>query len=93
MPCSDYQLERELSEKEKQRAAQLEAAMCAVFNELERRGIAEQVIAAASTRGRIDLAALWREHQLKDWDRLLRDFNERYSQDEQELLKKVLTDG
>lgn len=93
MPCSDYQMEREQSAEEKKRAALLEAAMCAVFNELERRGIAEQVIEAASTRGRVDLMELLKEHRRKDKNRLLIDFNKRYSQDERELLKKVLTDG
>jgi hypothetical protein len=69
---------------------QLEAVLCALCSELDRRGIAVEVIAAATHNGLIDLLAFWQEHKKDDASRLANDINKRYSKDELAVIKTIL---
>lgn len=86
------EIENEKYKKEKIDAEkkQLEAALCALCSELDRRGIAAEVIAAATHSGLIDLLAFWQEHKKDDASRLANDINKRYSKDELAVIKTIL---
>jgi hypothetical protein len=65
-------------------------AFCAVMNELQRKSIAEEVLASASRSGKIDLFLLWKQHVDYDVNRLAKDIHERYSKDEQLVIRELL---
>ncbi len=67
----------------------LEAALCAVFTELEKRGIDEEIMDHASLYGKVDLFDFWDKHKSKDEERLLEELN-KFSEHEKEILKKLL---
>ena len=67
----------------------LEAGLCAVFSELERRGIAADIAASASRSGLIDLMSFWEHHSEEDHSRLAKEIH-KYSKDEQEVIRKIL---
>jgi acyl-ACP thioesterase len=69
----------------------MEAMVCALLNELDRRGIAEQVIAEASRNGLIDIMGFWAVHKKDDISRIADDIHHRYSKDEQEVIRKLLS--
>ena len=73
----------------KKRNEWLEAALCAVFNELERRDIAPDVMAEASRNGLIGLMDFWSKHTKADEAKMARDLHV-YSKDEQAILRKLL---
>lgn len=68
----------------------LEASVCAISNELERRGILEEVFQEASRKGKIDLMPLLIDHKNDDLSRLTSDIHKRYSVDEIEMIKQIL---
>lgn len=72
------------------KAAKMEAVVCALLNELDRRDIADMVIADASRNGLIDIMSIWVRHKQDDASKLAADFHKRYSKDEQALIKKLL---
>lgn len=74
-------------------AAKMIGVVCAIFNELERRGIGEAVIAEASRNGLIDIMGIWNEHKKDDASRLAKDLHHRYSKDEQAILRALLNTG
>ena len=65
----------------------LEASICAIFSELERRGIAYEVAVEASRNGLIDLTDFWANHQDEDRARIGKQLH-RLSKDEQDDKKK-----
>jgi hypothetical protein len=67
----------------------LVGALCAVFNELERRGVAADVLAEASRNGLIGVLEFWAEHKSDDVSRLARELH-KYSKDEQQVLRELL---
>lgn len=67
----------------------LEAALCALFNELQKREILNSVIAESSRNGLVGLMDFWQEHQKSDESRLAKALHS-FSKDEQEILKKLL---
>ena len=67
----------------------LEAALCAILNELEERGIAAAVAADSSRNGLVDIMGFWSFHRESDESRLASKLHE-YSKDEQRILKKLL---
>ena len=71
-------------------AKKLEAGLCALINELEKRDIAKEVIGAASENGNIDLFEFWKRHSKKDRDRLS-DELKRFSEHEKEILRDLLS--
>lgn len=66
-----------------------EAVLCALFNELSRRGILTEVIARASESGQVDIASLYAIHRTKDFTRMRAEL-EKYSEDEIEIIKEIL---
>ncbi len=69
----------------------MEAMVCALMNELDRRGIGESVVAEASRNGLIDIMGLWDQHKKTDISKIANDIHHRYSKDEQEIIRKLLT--
>lgn len=70
-------------------ANKLKASLCAICNELDRRGIAENVLAEASRNGLIDLMTFWKDHKANDKARLAHTIHQ-YSKDEQKIIKDLL---
>ena len=101
MPCYDaqrqghteYVYETGISphdlNKAKNRIAWLESALCATFNELDRREIASSVAREASRNGLIDLMGFWSQHRDEDENRLAKALHA-FSKDEQAILKQLL---
>ena len=67
----------------------LEAGLCALITELEKRNLANEIIPEASRKGLIDLMAFWQHHKKDDESRLRTELH-RYSVHEQEVLRKIL---
>lgn len=95
MPCYDNRDEKVVyvaSDKATEREKHLEAMLCAVFNELERVGIAHAVAGSASRSGLIDVIGFYSQHKKDDKTRLITDIHKRYSLDEIELIKQMLNE-
>lgn len=69
----------------------LEAGLCAIINELEKRGIANEVISQASRSGLIDIMSFWEEHRKEDEVRLAKELH-KFSEHEQDVLRRLLKD-
>jgi len=69
----------------------LGSAICALTSELERRGIADDVIAKASRSGLINIMGFWSAHKNDDVTRLSREIH-KYSKDKQAVMKKILNE-
>ncbi len=82
---SPYELEQE-----KKKSSWLEAALCAMFSELDRRGIAAEVISEASRNGLIGIMDVWQRHNSSDEARIAKILHG-YSKDEQEIMRKLLS--
>jgi hypothetical protein len=67
----------------------LEASLCAVLTELEKREIFDEVINIASKNGKINLKEFWDNHKTKDIDRLKKELD-KFSQHEIEIIKQIL---
>jgi hypothetical protein len=67
----------------------LEAGLCAIINELEKREIAESVISDANKNGMINIMEFWKRHSESDEVRLLAELN-KFSEHEKEVLKQLL---
>lgn len=67
----------------------LEAALCAVFNELQKRDLIGSVIAEASRNGLIGIMDFWQQHQKSDEARIAKVLHS-FSKDEQAVIKKLL---
>jgi len=68
----------------------LNGALCAIANELDRRGIVYEVFQDASRKGLINLMDWLRQHKGTDEARLADDIHQRYSVDELETIKRIL---
>lgn len=68
----------------------LEGAMCAMCNELERRGQLDDVISKASKSGFIDILTWWHHHKNSDRTRLAADIHKRYSVDELAIIAQII---
>tara|TARA_R110000772_G_scaffold15512_7_gene45011 strand:- start:3157 stop:3672 length:516 start_codon:yes stop_codon:yes gene_type:complete len=82
--------ENEDLKKQKDRNDKLEASLCALITELEKRDIANEVIAQASRSGLIDLMGFWEEHKQEDETKLANKLHTMFSEHEQEVIKKLL---
>jgi hypothetical protein len=69
----------------------LEAGLCAIFNALMKRDLANEILAEASRHGQIDLMNLWHEHHEVDRVRLAKELH-RFSKDEQQILRDLLSE-
>jgi hypothetical protein len=67
----------------------LEAGLCAIITELEKRGIANEVVSQASKSGLINLMSFWKQHSKEDETRLAVELH-KFSEHEQEVLKRLL---
>ncbi len=67
----------------------LEAALCAVFNELQKREVVASVIAEASRNGLIGIMDFWQHHQKSDEARIAKALHS-FSKDEQAVIKRLL---
>jgi hypothetical protein len=67
----------------------LEAGLCAVFSELERKGIANEIISQACKSGLINLMDFWENHSKEDETRIARALHH-FSEHEQIVMKKLL---
>jgi len=68
---------------------ELEAVICAVFNELEDRGELEEIIDYASVNGSINIKEIWTNHKHDDELRLKQELK-RYSKHELKMIKNIL---
>lgn len=67
----------------------LEAGLCAIISELERKGIANEIISQASKSGLIDLMGFWVEHSKEDEARIAQKLHE-FSEHEQVIIRKLI---
>ena len=67
----------------------LEAGLCAIITELEKRNIANEVISQASKSGLINLMDFWLHHSKEDETRLARELH-KFSEHEQAIFKELL---
>lgn len=97
MPCRDYHDEpntRTITEyvdnpEHLKKAREMEAALCAVFTELERDGNLDEIIKRAETNGEIDLLKFWKKHKKEDEKRLRKDL-EKFSEHERAIMRDIL---
>lgn len=68
----------------------MEAALCAIFTELEERGITHEVMMVASQKGEIDLMAFWARHQKEDKTRIAKLLNKHFSEHELGIARRLL---
>lgn len=85
-------LKKEIDNVSSDKIRQLEAQLCALINELDRRGIAQEIIQEAKKNGGISLDEFWDIH-LKEDEIRIAGIIRGLSRDEQELLKKLLDDS
>ena len=67
----------------------LEASLCAIFIELEKLQILDEIIHKASKNGTINIMDFWIGHKTKDKMRLLNELN-KFSEHEKDILKELL---
>ena len=72
--------------------ARLEAGLCAIITELEKKGIANEVISQASKSGLINLMDFWEKHSKEDEARLAKKFHS-FSEHEQDVIRKMVREG
>lgn len=70
----------------------LEAALCAIITELEKRNIANEIITEASKNGIIDLMNFWSCHFDNDKTRLAVELF-KYSEHEKAIIKQILNEN
>jgi len=68
---------------------ELEAALCAVFTELERDENLENIINRAEKNGHINLIDFWKKHKKEDEERLKKDLR-KYSEHELNVIRNIL---
>lgn len=101
MPCTDgredstHVLKRQIRERDDKYSMlanvllNREAMLCAILNNLTRRGIIDDVIKDSEQSGKVNISDFWKKHQFADEDRLREDLK-KYSRDEIEVLKALL---
>jgi hypothetical protein len=70
----------------------LEAGLCAIITELEKRKIANEIISQASRSGLIDLMSFWERHSKQDETRLYKKFHS-FSEHEQSIIRKMVKEN
>jgi hypothetical protein len=68
----------------------LQAIICALLSELNRRGIAEEVCIKASESGRVNVMDFCIRHHVTDKNRVARELHNRFSVDEYPILRELL---
>jgi|21_taG_2_1085346.scaffolds.fasta_scaffold40448_3 hypothetical protein len=99
MPCYDGrsspnnsikvdQLKGDISDRDDE-IRSLKAGLCATISELEKRGIADEVLSQASKSGLINLMDFWLNHKKDDITRLSHTLHQ-FSEHEQEMMRTLL---
>lgn len=70
----------------------LEAGLCAIITELEKRDIANEIITQASKNGIIDVMGFWSCHSHNDKTRLAVELF-KYSEHEKDIIKQILNEN
>lgn len=70
----------------------LEAGLCAIITELEKKNIANEVISQASKSGLTDLMSFWHQHKNEDVTRLAKELH-KFSEHEQVILRRLLNNN
>ena len=83
-PCYDSRDDRQ------DEIDRLNGIICALTNELERRGILVDVVAEAQRHGKIDIFKHIKSHMNADINRLAKDITSRYSKDELAVIELLL---
>lgn len=99
MPCydgRDREVDREAEAAERSEKLKyqkevglLQGGLCAIITELEKKGIANEVLSQASKSGLVDLMHFWNAHSKKDETRIAYELH-KFSEHEQDILKKLL---
>ena len=89
MPCYDPRPSEDLSRLENQNE-RLTGIICALVNELDRRGITVDVVSEAQRHGKIEIFPFIKKHMNEDINRLAFDITSRYSKDELAIIKKLI---
>jgi len=84
--------EKDWNENQSDKVKVLEAQLCALINELDRRGIAQEVIQDANKNGNVSLDEFWDMHLKQDEIRIA-GIIRGLSFDEQQLLKRILDES
>lgn len=100
-PSSDYEQGYKSGKREsdstinslKGKITNLEAVLCAITNELNRRGVREEVIQEAEDRGDIKISDILKYHIEQDKIRLRRFLATYLSQDEMDLIDYMVKKG
>jgi hypothetical protein len=71
------------------RINELEAAVCALCNELEDMGYLDDVMAAAEKNGMTNIRKIWEQHQQEDLARMKKNLS-LFSEHEIKLIKQIL---
>ena len=66
-----------------------EAILCAIYNELKRLGILQQVIKSAQEAGQVDIESHYEQHRCKDVMRITEELS-KYSEDELDIIREIL---
>lgn len=67
----------------------LEAILCAVFTELEKREIDQEIFDDATKNGEVSMFGFWENHKQKDRERLQKELD-KFSEHEKQILKELL---
>lgn len=88
MPC--YDPRNDDDDEVKNKLSLQEGIICALVNELERRGILVDVVTEAQRNGRIEIFKHIEKHINNDITRLASDITSRYSKDELMVIEMLL---
>lgn len=96
MPCTggpygdnnDISSSRDIT-RLKEKNEYLEACLCAIITELEKKDIAAEIILTAGKAGQVNIAKWWAEHKNDDVTRLTAEMR-KFSPQEWEILRKIL---
>lgn len=92
MPCTDgrdsgLRIEYRDNPEQSNKIKYLTACLCAIFNELDKRGITTDVIQTASKDGGVNINDFWITHLQEDKDRILKQLRSTFTKHEMDLIK------
>ena len=85
----ENKIDKRLIEQLKKENQFLEAGLCAVIRELDKRKISKEIIEEANKNGMIDLNLFWGKHSIDDEVRIS-NVLKNFSQHEKEIIKDLL---
>ncbi len=90
MPCTIYEdraktiVEPSRNSLDKIKVKNLEACLCAVLRELNRRNLLTDILESSSIKGKVDVQSWWEEHRKADINRISKVIAD-FSEDDKEL--------